>query len=142
MRSSITFDRRRKVKIDSLAGSKYTIYLMSIFIFFGFSSIATAACCDGISKLEWKNSAEILEYRSCGCADSCWVAELRSKKTRRLKARLRCDCEKTYFSIDPGKIGGKSERIYEGNCTRFENDDKFETINEEMKKILTNKVRL
>ncbi|MDD2933595.1 MAG: hypothetical protein PHO76_06875 [Methylotenera sp.] len=117
--------------------SKCSNYLISIFIFFAFSVTASAACCDKTSKLEWGNSTEVLEYRSCGCADSCWVAEIKSKKTRRLKARLRCNCEKTYFSIGSSKIGGGSERIYENNCSRFENDDKFKAINETMKQLLT-----
>lgn len=117
--------------------SKCSNYLISIFIFFAFSVTASAACCDKTSKLEWGNSTEVLEYRSCGCADSCWVAEIKSKKTRRLMARLRCDCEKSYFSIGSSKIGGRSERIYENNCSRFENDDKFKAINESMKQLLT-----
>jgi hypothetical protein len=53
--------------------------------------------------LDWKNPAETLEYHVCGCADSCWVAEVKIKKTRALKARLRCDCEKLYVSAAPQK---------------------------------------
>ena len=42
--------------------------------------------------LPWAKKSEQLTYRSCGCADSCWIAELRERKSKRLKAVLRCDC--------------------------------------------------
>ena len=34
--------------------------------------------------LEWRGRGEVLLYRSCGCADGCWVAELRAERTKLL----------------------------------------------------------
>ena len=70
-------------------------------------------------KLDWYKSDEFLEYHSCGCADSCWVAELRLKESKKLKMRLRCDCEKLYITI--GSNG--SEKIYRDNCRDFQCDE-------------------
>ncbi len=28
-------------------------------------------------KLDWDRAGEVLTYQSCGCADSCWTAELK-----------------------------------------------------------------
>lgn len=51
-----------------------------------------------IDKLDWQVPGEELIYRSCGCADSYWVAEVRStKRPRIVKATLSCDCEKLLF---------------------------------------------
>lgn len=97
---------------------------------------ATASCCDGVGTADWDGPGEVLEYHSCGCADACWVAEVRHRKTQRLKARLRCDCEKAYFSVGPSKIGGPAEQVFENSCTRFEQDDKFAAINKALKRIL------
>lgn len=49
----------------------------------------------------WHDKKEQLTYRSCGCADSCWVAELRERRTKRVKATLRCDCEQLLLSWAP-----------------------------------------
>ncbi len=93
----------------------------------------------GTYNLNWGSSDEVLEYHSCGCSDSCWVAEVLDKKTRQIKARLRCDCEKSYFSIGANKIGSKSEHIYEKSCSRFENldlNEKPKVIRKTMESIL------
>ncbi|QNJ99993.1 hypothetical protein [Dyella telluris] len=75
----------------------------------------------------WPYPGEMLIYSGCGCADSCWVAELRSKRTQALKARLRCDCEVVHFL----KVGEK-ERVYAPSCKAFEGNDKFEVITRTM----------
>lgn len=86
---------------------------------------------NSIQKLKWAKKSEILEYHSCGCADSCWVAELKSKRTKKLKVRLRCDCEKLHV-LSPKN---KTETTYDIDCKVFENDDKFKAITSEIKKI-------
>lgn len=75
-------------------------------------------------KLNWAVPGEELIYRSCGCADSCWVAEVRSlKQKKRIKATLRCDCEKLYFSGTKG-----TETMVSADCNAFDGDDKMEQI--------------
>ena len=51
----------------------------------------------GESLLAWRHPGEVLVYRSCGCADACWVAEVRDRRSQRAKVRLRCDCEVLHF---------------------------------------------
>ena len=73
----------------------------------------------GEYQLNWSVRTEILAYRSCGCGDACWIAEVRSKTAGKVKARLRCDCEKLYFSV-PGK---KTERIVASSCEAINDSD-------------------
>ena len=51
--------------------------------------------------LPWPTAGEVLVYRSCGCGDACWVAEVRDARKRTVKARLRCDCEQLHASVAP-----------------------------------------
>jgi hypothetical protein len=85
-----------------------------------------------IQELDWNNPTETLKYHTCGCADSCWVAEVRSRKTNQLKARLACDCEKLYVSLD----AKTPDRIYKNDCSEFETDEKFKKIPRAMKSLL------
>ena len=58
--------------------------------------------------LEWHAPGEVLLYHTCGCADACWVAEVRVERTKVLKARLQCDCEVLHFkraSMKPKPLG-------------------------------------
>ena len=64
----------------------------------------------------WTGKKDHIVYNTCGCADSCWIAELRDRQTRRPKAALRCDCQQLYF-----KRAGQRERVIEDNCEAFEN---------------------
>ena len=70
-----------------------------VLILLGFLCAATAwgAGGTGASALAWRHPGEVLVYRSCGCADACWVAEVRDRRTSAVKARLRCDCEVLHF---------------------------------------------
>jgi hypothetical protein len=98
---------------------------------------ASAAGGTGVYELRWSKATELLEYRSCGCADACWVAEVRSRKTRALKARLRCDCEKLFASV--GTNNSKSariEKIHAQSCVAFENADKAEAISKALEQLL------
>ena len=66
--------------------------------------------------LDWGRPGETLQYRSCGCADSCWVAEVKNRRTRQTLARLRCDCERLFSQT--GARGPEVERA--PNCSAFE----------------------
>ena len=79
-------------------------------------------------ELDWNRKGEVLTYQSCGCADSCWVAELR--KGKKLKARLRCDCEKLYFAKELGR-----EQKVADNCDAFNAEGKMELISQRMKEL-------
>lgn len=94
---------------------------------FAFNANANA---ENITKLSWPNQKETLEYHTCGCADGCWVAELRKIDTRELKAKLSCDCEKLYLAK-----GTHHAQLYADSCSAFEIDEKFKEITKEMHKI-------
>lgn len=79
-------------------------------------------------KLDWSRAGEVLTYRSCGCADSCWVAELR--QGRKLKARLRCDCEKLYFAKELGQ-----EQEVADSCDALNTDRKMDLIPQRIKEL-------
>src|SRR5262245_5247488 len=83
-----------------------------------------------VSALEWKNKNEILEYQSCGCADSCWTAKLLNKK-RELIAELRCDCKSAF-----AKTTAKLEWKYAESCEEFEQENKMEAITNAIKKLV------
>jgi hypothetical protein len=79
-------------------------------------------------ELDWRRNGEVLTYQSCGCADSCWVAELR--KGRKLKARLRCDCEKLYFAKELGR-----EQEVADSCDALNTDRKMDLIPQRIKEL-------
>jgi len=97
------------------------------------ASAAQAAGGTGSYTLPWSKPGEVLEYRSCGCGDACWVAELRNARTRALKARLRCDCERLH-----AKVGSKGrEREQAGSCPAGGNGvEKPRAIGEAMERLL------
>lgn len=68
------------------------------------------------SRLNWDTPSEYLEYHSCGCADSCWVAELKKKINKKVIRRLRCDCEKMFILNGPNQ----KELVYSDDCKEFE----------------------
>jgi hypothetical protein len=86
------------------------------------------------SKLDWKTKSETLTYRSCGCADSCWIAELRNLKSKKLIVRLQCDCEKLRVSHNDSKPFGEAE-IYRATCVGFDSEDKMEKITREIEQL-------
>lgn len=83
-------------------------------------------------RLPWKTPGEVLEYRACGCADSCWVAEVRNARSRALKGRLRCDCEQLHATL--GARG--KEQVYAPSCATVNGSDKSEAIRETMERLL------
>jgi hypothetical protein len=81
--------------------------------------------------LNWNVPDEELTYYSCGCADSCWVAEVRdTKHEKRIIAALRCDCEKLYFSDAEG-----TETIVSEDCDAFKESGKMELISKRIKEL-------
>ncbi|MDP4077095.1 hypothetical protein [Acidovorax sp. A1169] len=87
----------------------------------------------GTYPLDWGRPGETLEYRSCGCADSCWVAEVKNRRTRQTLARLRCDCERLFSQTGPR--GPEVERA--SSCAAFEGTaDKPGAIRQALEKLL------
>ncbi len=76
----------------------------------------TLSAAGGAYPLDWGRSGEVLEYRSCGCADSCWVAVVKNRRTRQTLASLRCDCERLFSQV--GVRGHEVQRA--PNCAAFE----------------------
>ncbi len=71
--------------------------------------------------LDWGRPDESLEYRSCGCADSCWVAEVKNRRTQQTLARLRCDCERLFSQTgarDPEVERAPSCAAFEGTADK------------------------
>lgn len=88
----------------------------------------------GIYRLDWRpHAGEVLSYRSCGCADACWVAEVRDQRTSALKARLRCDCESLHYarSSNPYK-----EKALDSCETINRSGRKPEAIREKLEQLL------
>lgn len=83
-------------------------------------------------RLPWPHKNQILLYHSCGCADACWVAELRDRHKPGLKARLRCDCSKLFF-----KSGNNAEKMPGASCQEFqESEDKAALIQRKLTQLL------
>lgn len=83
-------------------------------------------------KLDWPERHEVLAYHSCGCADTCWVAEVRNRQSRQRKARLRCDCEKAFYAL--GARG--AENPYSETCDALNTDQKPAAIRRTMRELL------
>ena len=101
---------------------KFIVYL------FIFGTILCPAYAESgkFQTLDWVNPNEKLVYHSCGCADSCWVADLVNKKTNASKIQLSCDCEVMHL-----KVNG-TETVFQGSCQEFEKEDKFQIIIDKM----------
>jgi hypothetical protein len=81
--------------------------------------VSNGFCGSGVYQLDWENPTEYLEYHSCGCADSCWVAELKIKKTKKLKIGLMCDCEKLFVFYK----NKDQKKELDNNCNKFNVDE-------------------
>lgn len=77
--------------------------------------------------IPWAHPGQTATYRSCGCADACWTATVRERRTQRTVAVLRCDCEQMFSSV-----GRAPERPHPARCEAFQHDDKFERIRIEL----------
>jgi len=103
--------------------------LYTVFALLLLTAEGTANAQSGRSyKLNWDVPGEELIYRSCGCADACWVAEVRSVRKMGSKAALRCDCEKLYFSEDNGL-----EITISDDCKEFSQVGKMDLISKRIK---------
>ncbi|WP_338725655.1 hypothetical protein V8687_18045 [Shewanella baltica] len=99
-----------------------------LFVFFALVAFLGNAVA-GEYQLDWHVPDEELIYHSCGCADSCWVAEVRQAKVEKLIiAKLRCDCEKLYFTDKTGV-----ERVVAENCVDLNTDNKMDLIPKRIK---------
>lgn len=96
------------------------------------AATAEASGGTGEYELDWSRRHEVLAYHSCGCADDCWVAEVRDRKTRQRKARLRCDCEKAFYSLGARGL----EKPYAASCEALNTDRKPAAIRRAMQKLL------
>jgi hypothetical protein len=96
--------------------------------FMAISASVFAAGGTGKYTLPWNVKGQVLEYHSCGCADACWIAEVRNTQTKTVVARLRCDCEQLYFSTK----GQTQEQKIPQACAQLENKPEFirQTLNE------------
>lgn len=77
---------------------------------------------------------ETATYISCGCADTCWIAEIKYNKTSQVKAKLRCNSEKVLSSLK-----GEKEVVRYPNCKKFEDENKIKNIVEELKALVRTK---
>ena len=86
-----------------------------------------------LQQIEWPNKKQRLEYRTCGCADSCWTAQLWdiSRKKRKLLASLRCDCESIW-----AKVGNKKEYQHEKTCDVYGDMSKMTYIRTQMQELI------
>ena len=96
------------------------------------ATTAEASGGTGEYELDWSGRHEVLAYHSCGCADDCWVAEVRDRRTRQRKARLHCDCEKAFYAL--GRAG--REKPYAETCEALNTDRKPAAIARAMRKLL------
>jgi hypothetical protein len=97
-------------------------------------STATASASGGTGEypLPWSVKIEKLMYRSCGCADLCWTAEVRNTQTKKNQSRLHCDCEKLTFSKP-----GTPDHVVANSCSAInDSDDKPAAIRKTMESLL------
>lgn len=104
-------------------------FLLLLLIFASDLSIASSG--NSVTQIAWHPRWEILEYRSCGAADACWIANVKNRKTNRSVATLRCDGEKLY-----SRVGEGPERLEAENCYAFESEEKFQVIPRTLEKLL------
>lgn len=83
-----------------------------LMLLLGIVGPCTASGGAGEYELPWSNKHEFLRYRSCGCGDACWVAEVRDRKTQRVISRLSCDCTSLSYAND----GRMRERPLHESC--------------------------
>lgn len=104
--------------------------LMSVLLsIISWGSPAWASSNPGTYRLDWHVPGEELVYRSCGCADSCWGAEVRIRRSGIVKARLRCDCEVLHFS----QPLAQDNEIALGSCSpTYDHEGKFGEITHEL----------
>lgn len=109
------------------------VRVLAAILFSLLTSSAFASSHPTTYSLPWGEKTEQLTYRSCGCADSCWVAELRERKSKRLKAVLRCDCSNLH-GVYPAD---SSERDLQESCSEInDGSDKMHLVSQTMKRLI------
>ena len=84
--------------------------------------------------LNWRVRGEMLHYRSAGCADHCWYAEVRVKRTRALRARLSCDSELLHYY----QPSASPKRRSLGSCAPInDSEHKMDLIGGRLKQLLS-----
>ena len=102
---------------------------LATLLLLGMSVTCFAAGGTGEYELPWPHKQEVLMYHSCGCGDSCWVAEVRERNTRKVLARLSCDCRSLSYSSN----GRKPEVPINESCEEInESKDKADLIKTRM----------
>lgn len=99
-----------------------------------FSAITPCFAAGGTGEYElpWPHPNEALMYHACGCADSCWVAEVRDRKTNKVLNRLSCDCTSLSFS----KNGRKQNVPIDESCDEINRSrDKAELIKNKIEQL-------
>ena len=76
---------------------KPIVLLFSILLFCA-AGVCRADGGTGEYELPWAQHDEVLMYHACGCADACWVAEVRARANNAVRARLSCDCESLSYA--------------------------------------------
>lgn len=106
------------------------LFILSLLLLYG--GYANSSSYPQRYTLAWPVKDEQLTYRSCGCADDCWVAELRTGNRKRLKAKLRCDCSSLYVTYP---VNAAEQKRAE-SCPMNGGPDKMAEISKEMKAIV------
>ena len=108
------------------------LFILSLLTLYGF---ANASSYPQPYTLNWPVKGEQLTYRSCGCADECWVAELRTGNRKRLKAKLRCDCSSLYVTYP----ADTAEQKRADSCPMNDGPEKMSEISKAMKGVVEGK---
>lgn len=93
-------------------------------------------------ELRWPHEGQTLIYGSDGCADECWYAEVRRKRSHRVLARLYCDGA----TLTLARSGNAEARVV-GRCDDINEDgvrgikSKFDAIPEILERLMQGRER-
>ncbi|MDD0843732.1 hypothetical protein [Pseudomonas sp. Gutcm_11s] len=96
------------------------------------AAAAFAAGGSGEYELDWPVAGETLAYRSCGCGDACWVAQVRDTANGEAKATLSCDCEALFYAL-----GGAEKQPLSESCEAInQSEHKAGQISDRLQQLL------
>ena len=103
----------------------------------GLAATGTAHAMSGeTQRLPWPHAGETLRHTTCGCADSCWSAELRDTRTHQLKLRLQCASLQLQLTRPTRTPGMKAEPEVLGTCEAIHaSPQKFDLIQDKLKSL-------
>lgn len=110
----------RHVRLDM----RRTLLIFVVIFLSDVPTSASASAGTGEYRLPWGFKGESIFYHSCGMADDCWVAEVRTLKNRQAIARLHCDGEQLLYRID----AKSEEQVLSATCDETNRIDKPEQI--------------